>query len=321
MDSITSTNPFDDPLDFEERITPRLEETLFEVSPLMDRSRSSHIVPALAQAGPASELQWSLETSHHHINSSFLRLDDYNNDVLFTSEVFLPQEVVGAPEELRHDVRIPSAHETFMLPDAAYPEYIHDTLTYASGLPPSRKSYYPLWTYVLEYWFPSTEGFQVVEDWDSRNPLQQVNPRWSRRDSEDALLITSTPSLTVFDTFSPTEPFLMVNIHNGMPVNDLSRVYARTTLEETFETLRSCSFCAGFETLCVVSAVGARWNMVFRETSWLEEETDSCNDYVGQLEEDVTTSMSFRVMGYCFKQLKRSVLRHREEKWISLSTS
>jgi hypothetical protein len=97
-----------------------------------------------------------------------------------------------------------------------------------------------------------------------------------------------------------------------MPVNQLSIKNAKTTLEEAFETLRACSFCAGFGTLCVVSAVGARWSMVLRDVEWLEGESESGSDHVGAFEEDVTSPESFRVMGYCFEEMKRNILRRRE---------
>ncbi|KXN85178.1 hypothetical protein AN958_11600 [Leucoagaricus sp. SymC.cos] len=192
---------------------------------------------------------------------------------------------------------------------------MHDVLAYASDLPPSRRNFYPLWAYVLEYWFPSAEGFEIMEDWNQSSFRAQQIPQSQRWEgSNDGILHRPKPSLAVFDVNSPTQPFLFVNIHNGMPVNDLSRIYAKMTLEESFETLRACSFCAGFKTLCVVSAVGARWSMILRDTDWLEGEAESGLDYVGELEEDVTSPESYRIMGYCFKEIKNNILRRRRER-------
>jgi len=256
------------------------------------------------------------ETPRMDIHSSYPLADEYNTtspvntnlathgyNTLFQStfDTFIdPLEEPTETEELRRDIDAP-VQRTLLLPDAAYPEYIHDTMAYVSDLPLARRNFYPLWNYLLEYWFPSTQGFEIIQGWD---------PKTS---SFDALPSRPKPSYAVFDAVSPTEPFLFVHIHNTMPVNDFSRRQAKITMGETFETLRACSFCAGFKTLCVVSAIGARWGMVARDPGWLESENRGGGDCVGEWEEDVTSPESYRVMGYCFEEMKKDVLRRRRD--------
>ncbi|KAF9445298.1 hypothetical protein P691DRAFT_805896 [Macrolepiota fuliginosa MF-IS2] len=208
-----------------------------------------------------------------------------------------PPEEPTVTEEPWRDTDAPI--QRTLLPDAAYPEYIHDTMAYVSDLPLARRNFYPLWNYLLEYWFPSTQGFEITQDWDPKtSSFGGLPPR-------------PKPSYAVFDVVSPTEPFLFVHIHNTMPVNDFLRRQAKITMEETFETLRACSFCAGFKALCAVSAVGARWGMVVREPEWLENENGGGGDCVGEWEGDATSPESYRVMGYCFEEIKKDVFRRR----------
>ncbi len=204
------------------------------------------------------------------------------------TEVLLPPDIA----EMR-------LQRTLLRVDAEYPEYIRDTLAYVSELPPARRNYYPLWNHVLEYWFPTTEGFDVVQDWDPRTSFS-IEPQYNVENGE---VPGPKPSFAVFDAMSPMQPFLCVNVHSALPANEFAKSQARESLEETFKMLKTCSRGASLRPLCVVSAVGAKWGMVLREPNW--SQSDFGNDCIGEWEEDVTRPESFRVMGYCFEELKR----------------
>jgi hypothetical protein len=262
------------------------------------------------QGGFQANLDSFVDHDEYH-DSSYdnLASHGYNSTFqsTFRSLIGLPQEI-EEPSPVRPEVAV---ERPIVLPvtDTTYPEYIHDTLAYVLDQPPARRNYYPLWNHVLEYWFPSTQGFEILQDWDPKSSLQvhQV-----LQNDMGGASFSSTPkqSFAVFDITSPTEPFLFVNVHNALTVNDFTRRQAKVTMDETFETLRACSFCAGFESLCVISAVGAKWGMVLRETGWLDSDFDG--DCVGAWEEDITTAESFDVVRYCFEGTKSSIQRRRQ---------
>lgn len=301
-------DPFADPpvRDRRDDIMPGLEETPHGIPP---RDLDTFMSPPLgARPSTPNPLTGSHEYDFPPITAS---LTTQESNALFQPTF----------EEMEEDITDTPAQQTLLLPDASYPEYIHDMLAYTSDLPPARVTFYPLWNCVLEYWFPSTQGFKVVQDWDPKTSFQAhriISPQQQESGLEnEGLPPTPKVSFAVFDATSPTEPFLFVHIHNALPVNDFTRRQARVTMEETFETLRACSFCAGYKALCVVSAVGARWGMVVREPGWLEDEggNGGNGDCIGEWEEDVVGPDSYRVMGYCFEEMKRDVSRRRGD-WM-----
>lgn len=300
--AIQPRNPFDDPLDHADTMMTGIEETP-QGSSLrnMDTHMTSLRTAGLSDSDPFVDY-------HEYRDPSFngLATHGYNASFQSTFDSFIdPPQSVG---ELRQEIVDAPIERTPLLHDQTYPEYIHDTLTYVSDMPPDRKKYYPLWNHILEYWFPSTQGFEIVEDWDPKTSFRahQIIPHQT---GNEALPPRPKSSFAVFDVTTPTEPFLFVQIHNALAMNDFIKRQARITMEESFETLRACSFSAGFESLCVISAVGAKWGMVVREAGWLEGETDSGDECIGEWEENVTGTESFRVMGYCFEEMKRNVQR------------
>lgn len=213
------------------------------------------------------------------------------------------------PDETAQNIADMRLQRTLLRSDAEYPDYIRDTLTYISESPPARTNYYPLWNHVLEYWFPPTEGFDIVQDWDpskaSFGPHHIVE---AQLQNNAEVLQRTNPSFAVFDVMFPTQPFLCVKVLNALPVDEFVKLRAQVALEETFETLSVCSAAsAGLKPICVVSAVGAKWGMVVRQPGWLQTDPGMQvgNDCVGEWEEDVTSPESFKVMGYYFEEMKK----------------
>lgn len=232
----------------------------------------------------------------------------YNPSIQSTFNSFSANSSFEEAHEVVRNIAEMRLQRTLPRSDEEYPEYIRDTLAHISELLPARTNYNPLWNHVLEYWFPPTEGFDIVQNWDPSmalfGPHHIVEPQLQ---NITEILQRSNPSFAVFDVMFPTQPFLCVNIHNAAsPVDEFMKIEARVTLEETFETLRACSAArTGLKSLCVVSAVGAKWGMVVREPGWSQNDQEMRIDCVGEWEDDVTSSESFNVMKYCFGEMKK----------------
>jgi len=303
-DSSERDNPFEDPIDFGDALMFSLQET--SQGPHMD----IHMAPPPVEEFPVIPARVGGSRGIHHLDSAVaMGAHGYNAPIQSTFHSFADAfEASPEMEDLRRDIADMRLQRTALCSDAEYPEYIRDTLDYLSDLPPARRNYYPLWNHVLEYWFPPTEGFDIVQDWD---PKMSFSARRFVRQPQnnvetDELLARPKTSFAVFDIMFP-QPFLCVNIHSALPGNEFTKTQARVTLEETFETLRACSLGTDLRPLSVVSAVGAKWGMVVREPNWSQSGLGLGigSDCIGEWEEDVTSVESFRVMGYCFEEMKK----------------
>ena len=143
-------------------------------------------------------------------------------------------------------------------------------------------AFYPLWRLVLAYWFPASQGYSLTENFDVQ---------WSS-----------------IDVLFREQPFLLLQIHG---VTDICSDVTRRTLKERANNIFDRgALWSGHPVLCVISAIGMRWNGFIRSTDTYrtsEEAKDVLlDDWLGGWSENVSSQGSHKVLNLFFGMLKSS---------------
>ena len=143
-------------------------------------------------------------------------------------------------------------------------------------------AFYPLWRLVLAYWFPASQGYSLTENFD----LQRSN----------------------IDVLFREQPFLLLQIHG---VTDIfSDVTRRTLKERANKIFDRGALWSGHPVLCVVSAIGMRWNGFIRSTDAYRTSEQAqqvlSDDWLGGWLENVSSQSSHDALSLFFGLLKSS---------------
>lgn len=143
-------------------------------------------------------------------------------------------------------------------------------------------AFYPLWRLVLAYWFPASQGYSLTENFDFQ------------RSSIDVLF--------------REQPFLLLQIHG---VSDMHSEVAQRTLKERANKLFDRgALWSGHPALCVISAIGMRWNGFIRstDTGMTGEQAQEVllDDWYGGWSENVSSEGSHEALSLFFGMLKSS---------------
>lgn len=144
-------------------------------------------------------------------------------------------------------------------------------------------TFYPLWRRVLAYWFPPSQGYSLAEDLEFMD-FQRNNISVLFRD----------------------QPFLLLQIHGVTDIH--SQVTRRTLKERANELFDTGAVWSGHTALCVISAVGTRWNGFIRSTDMTSEMAQRVlvDDWFGGWSEDVSSRASHEALSLFFGSLKSS---------------
>jgi len=169
-------------------------------------------------------------------------------------------------------------------PTARYPDHILEisrqcqdhSLTDATA-------FYPLWRLVLAYWFPASQGYSLTENFDFQR--------------------------SSFDVLFREQPFLLLQIHG---VTDIHSEITRTTLKERAHNMFDrAALWSGHPVLCVISAIGMRWNGFIRSTDTYRTSEQAqqvlLDDWLGGWSEDVSSQGSHDALNLFFGLLKSSL--------------
>lgn len=145
-------------------------------------------------------------------------------------------------------------------------------------------AFYPLWRLVLAYWFPASQGYSLTENFD----LQRSN----------------------IDVLFREQPFLLLQIHGVTDV--YSEVTQRTLKERANNIFDRGALWSGHPVLCVISAIGMRWNGFIRSTDTYRTSEQAqqvlSDDWLGSWSEDVSSQGSHEVLSLFFGLLKSSCM-------------
>ena len=139
-----------------------------------------------------------------------------------------------------------------------------------------------IWRLVLAYWFPASQGYSLTGDFD----LQGSN----------------------IDVLFQGQPFLLLWIHGVTDIN--SNVARRTLKERANKIFDRGVLWSGHPVLCVISAIGMRWNGFIRSTETYRTSEQAqrvlSDDWLGGWSEDVSSQASHDVLSHFFGLLKSS---------------
>jgi len=176
--------------------------------------------------------------------------------------------------------RRPGLHDS-----ARYPDHIlefsrqccNHSLTDATA-------FYPLWRLVLAYWFPPSQGYSLVEN------LDWMDFQWSN-----------------IGVLFQEQPFLFLQIHGVTDIHN--EVTHRTLKERANKLFDSGAIWSGHPAICVISAMGSRWNGFIRSTDMTSEQAQRVlvDDWFGGWSEDVSSQASHQALSLFFGSLKSSV--------------
>ena len=194
---------------------------------------------------------------------------------------------------LMHTVRLgensPPTHSSGVIapPSAAssrrYPDHILEmSRQFENHSLTDSAAFYPLWRLVLAYWFPASQGYSLTENFD----LQRSN----------------------IDVLFREQPFLLLQIHG---VTDIfSDVTRRTLKERANKIFDRGALWSGHPVLCVVSAIGMRWNGFIRSTDSYRTSEQAqqvlSDDWLGGWLENVSSQSSHDALSLFFGLLKSS---------------
>jgi len=141
--------------------------------------------------------------------------------------------------------------------------------------------FYPLWRLVLAYWFPASQGYSLTENMDFQRSNMNVLFR--------------------------EQPFLLLQIHG---VTDIHSEVTQQTLKERANKLFDAgALWSGHPALCVISAMGMRWNGFIRSTDMTSERAQQVllDDWFGGWSENVSSQGSHEALSLFFGSLKYSL--------------
>jgi len=141
-------------------------------------------------------------------------------------------------------------------------------------------AFYPLWRLVLAYWFPASQGYSLTENFD----FQRGN----------------------INVLYQEQPFLFLQI-NG--VTDIYSEVAQRTLKERANNLFDRgALWSGHSILCVISAIGMRWNGFIRSTdTYRTSEQVHLDDWLGGWSENVSSQGSHDALSLFFSAIRMGV--------------
>jgi hypothetical protein len=170
-------------------------------------------------------------------------------------------------------------------PSAGYPDHILEISRQCQDYSlTDGAAFYPLWRLVLAYWFPASEGYSLAENMEFMD-LQRSS----------------------IDVLFREQPFLLLQIHG---VTDIQSSVTRRTLKERANRLFDTgALWSGHAALCVISAMGMRWNGFIRSTEMTSEQAQRIlvDDWFGGWSENVWSPGSHQALSLFFGSLKRSV--------------
>ena len=143
-------------------------------------------------------------------------------------------------------------------------------------------AFYPLWRLVLAYWFPASQGYSLTENFDFQR--------------------------SKFDVLFRGQPFLLLQIYG---VTDTYSDVTRRTLKERANRLFDRSaLWSGHPVLCVISAIGMRWNGFIRSTDAYRTSEQAqrvlLDDWLGGWSDNVSSQGSHEALSLFFGLLKSS---------------
>jgi hypothetical protein len=171
--------------------------------------------------------------------------------------------------------RAPSFHR--------YPDHILEmSQHYQNHSLTDSTAFYPLWRLVLAYWFPASQGYSLTENFD----LQRSN----------------------IDVLFREQPFLLLQIHG---VTDIySEATQRTLKERANNIFDKGALWSGHPVLCVISAIGMRWNGFIRSTDTYRTSEQAqqvlSDDWLGGWSDNVSSQGSHEALSVFFGLLKSS---------------
>jgi len=144
-------------------------------------------------------------------------------------------------------------------------------------------AFYPLWRLVLAYWFPASQGYSLTENFD----LQRSN----------------------MDVLFRGQPFLLLQINGVTEIQ--SEVAQRTLKERANNIFDRGALWSGHPVLCVISAIGMRWNGFIRSTDTYRTSEQAqevlSDDWLGGWSENVSSQGSHEALSLFFGLLKSSL--------------
>ena len=165
-----------------------------------------------------------------------------------------------------------------------YPDHILEISRQCRGYSlTDATAFYPLWRLVLAYWFPASQGYSLTENFDFE------------RSSIDVLF--------------REQPFLLLQIHG---VSDMHSEVAQRTLKERANKLFDRgALWSGHPALCVISAIGMRWNGFIRSTDTAnmtgeQAQNVDIDDWYGGWSENVSSEGSHEALSLFLGMLKSS---------------
>lgn len=144
-------------------------------------------------------------------------------------------------------------------------------------------AFYPLWRLVLAYWFPANQGYSLAEN------LEFMDFQWRN-----------------IEVFFREQPFLFLQISG---VSDMRSEVTRGALKERGNKLFDVgALWSGHPALCIISAMGTRWNGFIRSTEMTSETAQEVliDDWFGGWSEDVSSQGSHDALSLFFGSLKSS---------------
>ncbi len=171
---------------------------------------------------------------------------------------------------------------------SAYSAHILDTAIQCQLQPQHDSTNFRiLWRQVLAHWFPSSEGYNLAEEWRPvfLEPNQGI--------ADIAILFQEQPIVLLqLQGFSDSHGGLT---HCGM----------RATANKVFDTVAVWS---GQPAICVISTTGAKWSMFVRPTEMTSAMAQDLvgYDWYGDFGDDVWSTTSYQALGQYFKVLKAS---------------
>jgi hypothetical protein len=164
-----------------------------------------------------------------------------------------------------------------------YPDHILEmSRQYRNHSLTDATAFYPLWRLVLAYWFPASQGYSLTENFDMQ---------WSN-----------------INVLFRGQPFLLLQIHGVTDIH--SEVTQRTLKERANNIFDRGALWSGHPVLCVISAIGMRWNGFIRSTDTYRTSEQAqqvlLDDWLGGWSENVSSQGSHEALSLFFGLLKSS---------------
>ncbi|TFK35844.1 hypothetical protein BDQ12DRAFT_655175 [Crucibulum laeve] len=180
----------------------------------------------------------------------------------------------------------------FILTPSRYPTHIYETASHLSGHT-DPWDFYTLWWQILSYWFPAIEGYIIQQNWETPDHGEALSGQFP------SMLLEQV----TFAVLYAGQPLVLLQIRGTLDSTDSTRRLAREAARQQFDR---AALWSGHPTLCVISAMGKRWNAFARPTDMTSEEAEATlgYDWFGEWTENVVSTSSYEILGACFRMLK-----------------